>query len=399
MQAVHKKSTDPESLLQILLFIDERPSSREHNQQICRYLDTLRTEYSFELKIVDVGKRPDVAEHYKVVATPALIKIHPLPKQILAGSNLVAKLKDSWNRWQSSIEEYQVGLEESVSLKLANSCENSAQTDNQSTKSSLATSVELISLSEEIFRLKQEKEELLDQLRFKDQIMSMLAHDLRSPLTAASIAVESLDVDKQSEKKGEVYELTPELKARLLYHARSQFIRMERMITDLLQAARGSNSEFIVRPHKISLGQLCLEIISQMHEQFQIKSQVIETDIPQDLPKAYADQELVSQVLINLLDNAIKYTPQGGQIKVSVLHRTAQKIQVSVCDDGPGIPEESREHIFENHFRLKRDEAKDGYGLGLSLCQKIVLAHYGRIWVETSPKKGCSFHFTLPVYR
>ncbi|MGB7440053.1 MAG: histidine kinase [Coleofasciculaceae cyanobacterium] len=398
MQAVPKKSSDSESLLQLLLFIDERPSSRKNIQQIRSYLDTLKKDYFFELKVVDVGERPDVAEHYKVVATPALIKIHPLPKQILAGTNLVAKLKDSWNRWQRSVEDYQGGFN-GAPLQSANSSENSAQID-QSTKSSLATSVELIRLSEEIFRLKQEKDELLEQLQFKDQIMSMLAHDLRSPLTAASIAVESLDIEKQSKKNGgEAYELTPELKARLLYHARSQFIRMERMITDLLQAARGNSSEFKVRPSKLAVGKLCLDIIAQMHEQFQIKSQVVETDIPQDLPWAYADQELVSQVIINLLDNAIKYTPQGCQIKVSVLHRTAQKIQVSVCDDGPGIPAENREHIFEDRFRLKRDEAQEGYGLGLSLCQKIVRAHYGRIWVETAARKGCDFHFTLPVYR
>jgi two-component system clock-associated histidine kinase SasA len=73
-------------------------------------------------------------------------------------------------------------------------------------------------------------------------------------------------------------------------------------------------------------------------------------------------------------------------------------MQVTIWDDGPGIPEENRDRIFENHFRLKRDEAKEGYGLGLSLCQKIVRAHYGRIWVDTAPKGGC-FHFTLPIYR
>jgi len=101
----------------------------------------------------------------------------------------------------------------------------------------------------------------------------------------------------------------------------------------------------------------------------------------------------------NLLDNASKYAPVGGSIQVSMLHRTTQKIQVSVYDSGPGIPEENRDRIFEDHFRLKRDEEKDGYGLGLSLCQRIVRAHYGRIWVDTAPNTGGCFHFTLPIYR
>ena len=70
-----------------------------------------------------------------------------------------------------------------------------------------------------------------------------------------------------------------------------------------------------------------------------------------------------------------------------------------IGDNGPGIPEENRDRIFEDHFRLQRDVSKDGYGLGLSLCQRIVRAHYGRIWVESVPGKGSSFNFTLPVYR
>jgi two-component system clock-associated histidine kinase SasA len=105
----------------------------------------------------------------------------------------------------------------------------------------------------------------------------------------------------------------------------------------------------------------------------------------------------VRQVIVNLLDNANKYTPEGGKISLSILHRTSQKIQVSVCDDGPGIPEEKREHIFEGHFRLQRDEAQEGYGLGLSLCRKVIRAHCGQIWVDSIFDRGSCFHFTLPV--
>jgi two-component system clock-associated histidine kinase SasA len=229
--------------------------------------------------------------------------------------------------------------------------------------------------------------------------MLMLAHDLRNPLTAASIAVETLELDyHQSQKNNGASGLTPSLKRRLFEQGRTQFRIMERMITDLLQGARGTNGEFNIRPQKLHLGRLCQEVLNQMRDQFRLKSQQVETDIPQDLPFVYADEELVRQVIVNLLDNAIKYAPKDGKIGVSILHRTTQKMQVTIWDDGPGIPEENRDRIFENHFRLKRDEAKEGYGLGLSLCQKIIRAHYGRIWVDTAPKGGC-FHFTLPIYR
>lgn len=397
MQAALEKPADSEASLQLVLFVDERLSSRKHIQRVRRYLKTLRANYPFELMVVNVGEQPELAEHFKLVATPALIKIHPKPKHTLAGNNLIEQLKNWWPRWQHSVEEHEAELSTSVSLQSPISSSTSAQMP-QSGMSSFASSVELIRLSDEIFRLKQEKEQLLEQLEFKDQVMAMLAHDLRSPLTAASMALETLELDQQPSLNNRT-SLTPALKARLFEQARTQFRSMDRMITDLLQGAKGSSAEFKVRPHKLNLGRLCQDILAQMKQQFQLKSQQVETDIPQDLPYVYADEDLVRQVMVNLLDNAIKYTPLEGKIQVSLLHRTTQKIQVTVCDDGPGIPEENRDRIFEDHFRLQRDEGKEGYGLGLSLCQRIVRAHYGRIWVDTAPRGGGCFHFTLPVYR
>lgn len=398
MQAALEKSTDSEASLQLLLFVDERLSSRKHIQRIRNHLETLRAEYPFELMIVDVGEHPYLAEHFKLVATPALIKIHPKPRQILAGSDLVGQLKNCWPRWQRSVEEHEAELAQEILIQSSVSSSNSAPM-NPSSTSAIASSIELMQLSDEIFRLKQEKEELLEQLQFKDQVMSMLAHDLRSPLTAASIALETVELDQQQQNNGNPPGLTPSLKVRLLKQARNQFRTMDRMITDLLETARGSSSEFKIQPHKLQFSKLCQDVLAQMWEQFQVKSQVIETDIPQDLPCVYADEELVRQVLVNLLDNAIKYTPSGGKIGISVLHRTAQKIQVSIRDNGPGIPEENRDRIFESHFRLQRDEAQEGYGLGLSVCQRIIRAHYGHIWVDSTPKGGGCFHFTLPIYR
>ena len=139
-------------------------------------------------------------------------------------------------------------------------------------------------------------------------------------------------------------------------------------------------------------------MLEELSQSCKVKSLEIETDIPQDLPYVYADPERIRQVLINLLDNAIKYTPHQGKIIIAGLHRTSQKVQFSIGDSGPGIPEENRDRIFENRFRLERDEAKDGYGIGLNLCQKIIQAHYGQIWVDSAPNGGAWFHFILPVY-
>ena len=103
-------------------------------------------------------------------------------------------------------------------------------------------------------------------------------------------------------------------------------------------------------------------------------------------------------MLVNLLDNASKYTPNLGQIHVSALHRTAQTIQVSIADTGLGIPAENQKLIFQDRIRLDRDLAQSGYGIGLSVCQRIIRAHYGQIWVESSPGKGSVFNFTLLVH-
>ncbi|NEO89753.1 MAG: histidine kinase [Moorea sp. SIO3G5] len=399
MQAATETYTNSPTFLQLLLFVDERPGSRKQLQSIHHYLETLKTEYPFELKVVDVGEQPYLAEHFKLVATPALIKINPKPKQTLAGSNLVAQLKNWWPRWQRSLEENQTQLTQGFPLQPTVSSSNSSAETSPETAGSLACALELIRLSDEVFRLKKDREELLEQLQFKDQVISMLAHDLRSPLTAASIALETLQLEQPVAKNGRKSGLTPQLKARLFEQARNQLRIINRMVVDLLQARKGSNAEFNIRPHKLNFGRLCQDVLVQMHEQFQLKAQVVQTDIPQDLPPVYGDEELVRQVLINLLDNAIKYTPKGGKIAVSSIHRTTQKVQFSVCDDGPGIPQENRDRIFENHFRLKRDEAIEGYGLGLALCQKIIRAHYGRIWVDSPIKGGSCFHFTLPIYR
>ncbi|PSB26548.1 histidine kinase [Stenomitos frigidus] len=421
MQAFSEKQTNDEIPLQLLLFIDKRPRSRERIRQIRDALKDFRAVYTFALEVIDVSEQPYLAEHFRLVATPALIKLHPEPRQMLAGTDLVAQLKHWWPYWQRSVETYMVNtsyqqaLNENLDVvKAATIADRSAAvltnasdtttvmgTHANALSSALGTiahSAELLQLTDEVFRLKQEKAELEHQLRFKDEIISMLAHDLRNPLTAASIAIETLEMG-HSVTEGWSSRLTPTLTAQLLKHARTQTRAIDHMITDILQAARGTSGELRIVPQKLDLGALCVEVVEYLQDRFQAKAQRVTHDIPSDLPGVYADSERVRQVLVNLLDNAVKYTPTGGSIAVSILHRTTQKVQVSVGDNGPGIPEENRDRIFEDHFRLERDAAKDGYGIGLSLCQRIIRAHYGQIWVDSTPNTGSCFHFTLPVCR
>lgn len=394
MQVSQDQPIYSEAPLQLLLFVDGRPKSRQQVLRIRAFLKELQAEYKFELQIVDVGEQPYLAEHFKLVATPALIKIRPDPRQILAGSNIIAQLKTWWPRWQAVIAEGYLKIENELQETID---DNAYVTSSKTSISSVAVSAELIQLSDEIFRLKQEKEKLQEQIQFKDRVIAMLAHDLRNPLTATAIALETLQSNYNPDIN-QFQRLKPAMTVHLLKQARSQTRTIDRMIADLLEVNRGSETELRIIPQKTNLGKLCLDVLEELGDRYIAKSQQVEIDIPKDLPYVYADPERIRQVLVNLLDNAIKYTPDNGKISVCGLHRTTQKVQFSIGDTGPGIPEENRLRIFENHFRLKRDEATEGYGIGLCLCQRIVRAHYGQIWVDSAPTGGAWFHFTLPVY-
>jgi two-component system, OmpR family, clock-associated histidine kinase SasA len=393
MQVSQDQPIYSEAPLQLLLFVDGRPKSRQQVQRIRAYLKELRTEYNFELQIIDVGEQPYLAEHFKLVATPALVKIQPEPRQIIAGSNIIAQLKDWWPRWNVAVDTY-LKLQGDLKDRID---DNSRISSPQSTIHSVAASAELMKLSDQVFHLKQEKEKLQEQLQFKDRVIAMLAHDIRNPLTADAIAIETLQSNYNIDV-GAFKRLKPALVAHLLKQARNQTKTIDRMIADLLQVGRGDDTKIPIIPQKMEIGELCLDVLAELRDRYIAKSQIIETDIPQDLPKVYADPERVRQVLINLLDNAIKYTPEGGKITIAGLHRTTQKVQLTIGDTGPGIPLENRTRIFEHHYRLQRDQAIDGYGIGLCLCQRIIQSHYGQIWVDSAPNGGAWFHFTLPVY-
>jgi two-component system clock-associated histidine kinase SasA len=374
--------------IKLILFIDQRPSSGEYAQQLRHYLKQLSQGQPFSLDVIDVGEQPYLVEHFKLVATPALVKFAPALQQVLKGSNINSQLDYWWPQWQQEAAQAWAALEAGQPLQ-----------GNAFGQDSIAHSVEIMQLSDEIFRLKQEKEELKAQLEFKDRIVAMLAHDLRNPLTAASIAVETLELGYAPKQTQEKMVLSPKLTAKLLTHAKTQIRAIDRMITDILQTAKGATADLLVQPQEINLGTMLGEVAEAMKSKVQAKAQYLDLEIPQDLPRVYIDGEQVRRVLLNLLDNAIKYTPAQGHISIAALHRTTQKIQVMIGDTGPGIPPENCERIFEESFRLQRDQSQEGYGLGLALCRRIIRAHYGQIWVESNPGEGSQFIFTLPVYR
>jgi two-component system phosphate regulon sensor histidine kinase PhoR len=120
--------------------------------------------------------------------------------------------------------------------------------------------------------------------------------------------------------------------------------------------------------------------------------------VPEDL-EAWADGDRLQQVLFNLLDNAIKYGHQGGKVEVTGQRLEQGMIRLSVADDGPGVPPESRERIFERFYRVDKARSREagGTGLGLAIVKHIVQCHGGRAWVESELGRGSTFHVTLPA--
>ncbi|NCQ05764.1 MAG: histidine kinase, partial [Cyanobacteria bacterium] len=209
-----------------------------------------------------------------------------------------------------------------------------------------------------------------------------------------SIAVETIELVKN---KPDLIN-NESLYNKLFSQAKRQFLIMSKMISDLLQASKNINSQLNLIPSKVNLLTISEEIILNLNAKLAEKNQYIIKEIPQDLPSVYADEKLISQVIINLLENAIKYSPSSSPIILSIIHKTTQKIQVSIIDVGSGIPDSKKERIFDGHFRLKRDQQEDGYGIGLTLCRQVINAHYGQIWVDDNGNQGSCFRFTLPVY-
>lgn len=363
----------PPTKLQLLLFIDERPTNKELVKEVEQFLQRDHLQRS-ELQVISVSSKPQLTEHFKIIATPTLVKLSPTPRQTLAGKNLVAQLDIFWDKWQQQLDAPN-------------------QTNNSEAYNTVAYTTEVANLQDEIFKLKQEKADLESQLYFKERVLAMLAHDLRNPLTAVALALDTLDLNKG--------ELDASIVTTLIKNARHKIRIADSLITDMLEAGRSMNTELRTQRQLLNLGQLCQTVANDFYltQCLADKKQELITDIPSDLPPVYADEERIRQVLLNLLGNAMKYTPEGGKIDLTVLHRMSHKIEVSVTDNGFGVPPEQREKVFEDHVRLERDDSADGYGIGLSLCRRIIRAHYGQIWVDAAiGKTGSSFRFTLPVY-
>jgi signal transduction histidine kinase len=226
----------------------------------------------------------------------------------------------------------------------------------------------------------------------KREFVSAVSHELRTPLTAIRGSLEML-VD------GDVGEL-PGSARPIVEMATRGSERLSRLVDDIIDLQRLESGTFGLRPAPCDLNALVQDAVDSLAPlSREAGVQVLVVPLPVPAPgQVECDSDRVTQALVNLLGNALKFTAPGGAVTVSVvLEREA--VQVSVADTGRGIPAGELEAIFTPFHQVDADEARQqsGTGLGLSITQRIVEAHGGSIWAQSEPGRGSAFHFTLPL--
>jgi signal transduction histidine kinase len=174
--------------------------------------------------------------------------------------------------------------------------------------------------------------------------------------------------------------------------------RLTRLVEQLLELSRLEAGDVPMVRERLSLRPLVDRVLSELEVVRARRAVELDERVPDDLPPVFADAERVHQVLFNLLDNAVRFTPSGGRVTVRA-SRTNGVVDVTVADTGPGIAPEHLPRLFERFYRVDSARSRDegGTGIGLAIARSVVEAHGGRIWAESEPGKGSMFTFQLPV--
>jgi two-component system phosphate regulon sensor histidine kinase PhoR len=219
------------------------------------------------------------------------------------------------------------------------------------------------------------------------QLVGMFAHDLKTPVVAVSGLLKRL-------VQGKVGEMA-EAQAAYIKTISQEITRLEKLINNFLDYVRLDLHIITPLPSAVQVEEECQEAVSQMQPLADAKGLRLQINFPQEPLVLQVDPLLLQRALANLLENAIKYSPAQSLIVLEV-RDLGVEVQFSVQDQGPGIAPQDQEHLFELLYRGNSSARESGLGLGLAIVKRIVDAHGGRIWVESSPGQGATFHFVLP---
>ncbi|HEY3971969.1 MAG TPA: hybrid sensor histidine kinase/response regulator [Candidatus Sulfotelmatobacter sp.] len=232
------------------------------------------------------------------------------------------------------------------------------------------------------------------QLEFKNQFLSHVSHELRTPLTCihqyASILFDGIAGEVSADQKDHLKTILKSVN------------QLGAMVRDLLEASRAESGKIRIEPRCVAIGDLMAQASTMMQLVAQEKKVALEVSVDATIPLVHGDPGRILEVLINLIENAIKFTPSDGSVKVqaSVVPTDSDFVYLSVADTGCGIDPEARALVFERLYQDPNavDNGRKGLGLGLFIAKELVSLHGGRIWVASEQGDGSTFTFTLPQY-
>ena len=225
--------------------------------------------------------------------------------------------------------------------------------------------------------------------RVRQDFVANVSHEFRTPLTAIQGFAETLLVGALED---------PANRRRFVEIIREHASRLARLTEDLLKLSRIEAGQLKLEFRPVSVTQLIESCVETAQLKAVPRQLALRVDLPEGLPPVRGDANSLQEVLQNLLDNALQYTPAGGKIEVSALSSDG-RVVVTVADTGIGIPQAEQERIFERFYRVDAARSREagGTGLGLSIARHIMEAHGGRLWVESAVGEGSRFHFSIPV--
>jgi two-component system, OmpR family, phosphate regulon sensor histidine kinase PhoR len=214
-----------------------------------------------------------------------------------------------------------------------------------------------------------------------------VSHDLRTPIASLKALVETL-LDGALEDETVARDFLSRMEV--------EVDDLARLVEELLELSRAESRRIELHQVPADMGYVIRRCVSRLQTHAEPKNISFTIDLPDGLPRAYVDPERIEQVLVNLLHNGTKFSPPGETIDIRA-RQEGDEVIISVADRGPGIPTDELDRVFERFYKSDQSRSNTGSGLGLAIAKHLVQLHGGRIWAESGPRGGATFHFTVPV--
>jgi len=235
--------------------------------------------------------------------------------------------------------------------------------------------------------LVQDLSELRKLETIRRDFIANLSHELRTPIASLKVLTETL-------RDGAIEQ--PSVAKDFLDKMNAEVDRLAQMVQEMGDLSRIESGEAPLQRRPVNIADIVARVVERLKAQSERAGLRLETQIASALPQVLADEGRIEQVLLNLIHNAIKFTPPGGRIDITA-KLYGNKLSVSVSDTGVGISPDDLPRVFERFYKADRARAGGGTGLGLAIARHVVEAHGGLIWAESVEGKGSTFSFTLPL--